>query len=53
MDLLFELREETNVALVVVSHDPRLGRRFDRVVRLADGTIAADSSRRDRETAIE
>lgn len=44
MDLLFDLHTDTNVALVVVSHDPRLEGRFDRIVRLTDGEIAEDSS---------
>jgi ABC-type lipoprotein export system ATPase subunit len=40
LDLLFDLHESTGVALVVISHDPRLAERFDRVVRLEDGRIS-------------
>jgi putative ABC transport system ATP-binding protein len=40
LELLFDLHESTEVALVVISHDPRLADRFDRVVRLEDGRIS-------------
>ncbi|QLD87038.1 ABC transporter ATP-binding protein [Natronomonas halophila] len=40
LELLFDLHESTGVALVVISHDPRLADRFDRVVRLEDGRIS-------------
>lgn len=40
LDLLFDLHESTDVALVVISHDPRLADRFDRVIRLEDGRIS-------------
>jgi ABC-type lipoprotein export system ATPase subunit len=43
LDLLFELHESTDVALVVISHDPRLADRFDRVIRLEDGRISEKS----------
>lgn len=40
MDLLFDRRAATAATLVVVTHDPALARRCDRVVTLADGRIA-------------
>lgn len=39
LELLFDLHETTDTALVVVSHDPALSGRFTRVVRLADGQL--------------
>ncbi|QIE43217.1 ABC transporter ATP-binding protein (plasmid) [Rhodobacteraceae bacterium SC52] len=36
LDLLFTQASEHGTSLVMVSHDPRLGDRFDRVVRLED-----------------
>lgn len=44
LELLFDLHESTGVALVVISHDPSLEERFERVVRLADGTVAESTS---------
>ena len=42
MDLLFGLRDRHGATLVLVTHAPELARRCDRVVRLADGRIAAE-----------
>ncbi|WP_394343431.1 ABC transporter ATP-binding protein [Halalkalicoccus subterraneus] len=39
LDLLFDLRDRTEMALVVISHDRRLADRFDRVLLLDDGTL--------------
>ncbi len=36
LDLLFEQVHEHNTSLLMVSHDPRLGDRFDRVIRMQD-----------------
>ncbi len=36
LDLLFEQTAANKAALLMVSHDPRLGERFDRVVQLED-----------------
>ena len=41
MDLLFERQRDTGATLVVITHDPALARRCDRVVELADGLIRA------------
>jgi putative ABC transport system ATP-binding protein len=40
LDLLFEAREATDTALVVISHDRSLVPRFDDRVRLVDGRLA-------------
>ncbi|MES2753185.1 MAG: ATP-binding cassette domain-containing protein [Pseudomonadota bacterium] len=42
MDLLFERRAATAAALVVITHDPALAVRCDRIVELADGRIVAE-----------
>ena len=41
MDLLFDRRAATSATLVIITHDPALARRCDRVIELADGRIAA------------
>ncbi|MGR6330289.1 ABC transporter ATP-binding protein [Sphingomonas sp. XXL09] len=41
MDLLFDRRAATGATLVIITHDPALAARCDRVVELADGRIAA------------
>ncbi len=43
MDLLFARRAATAATLLVITHDPALAERCDRVVELADGRIARDS----------
>jgi putative ABC transport system ATP-binding protein len=42
MDLLFALRDRFGATLVLVTHAPELAERCDRIVRLADGRIAAE-----------
>ena len=44
MDLLFARRAAAGATLVVITHDPALAERCDRVVELADGRIARDSA---------
>ncbi len=39
LELLFELHEETNTALAVVTHDRGLSRHFERTLHLRDGRI--------------
>ncbi|SEL78376.1 putative ABC transport system ATP-binding protein [Roseovarius azorensis] len=41
IDLLFDLRDRHGATLVLVTHDPELARRCDRVVSLRDGRIEA------------
>ena len=42
IDLLFQLRARRRATLVLITHDPDLARRCDRIVRLLDGRIAPD-----------
>ncbi len=43
MDLLLARRAETGATLVIITHDPALAARCERVITLADGRIAADT----------
>ena len=40
MDLLFRLRDEEKATLLLVTHDPALARRCDRVVEVRDGKVS-------------
>ena len=40
VDLLFDRRRATNASLVVITHDPALARRCDRVLEMVDGRLA-------------
>jgi putative ABC transport system ATP-binding protein len=40
IDLLFRLHEESGTTLLLITHDPELARRCDRIVTLVDGEIA-------------
>jgi lipoprotein-releasing system ATP-binding protein len=42
LDLLTQLREETDVTLVIVTHDPQVARRAERNVRMVDGRIVSE-----------
>ncbi len=42
MDLLFDLHDRAGTTLLLISHDPALAERCDRVVTLADGQIVGD-----------
>lgn len=42
IDLLFARQAETGAALVIITHDPALGERCDRVLRMADGLIVSE-----------
>ncbi len=44
IELLFARRAETGATLVIITHDPELAARCDRIVTLADGLIASDST---------
>lgn len=43
IDLLFARRAEAGATLVIITHDPGLAARCERVITLADGHIASDS----------
>ena len=42
MDLLFELQARHGTTLLLITHDPALAQRCDRVVRIADGRVVDD-----------
>lgn len=44
IDLLFARQAETGAALLIITHDPALGDRCDRVVRMTDGRIVETDS---------
>ncbi|MDE2597229.1 MAG: ATP-binding cassette domain-containing protein [Sphingomonadales bacterium] len=44
VDLLFARRAEAGATLVIITHDPALAERCERVITLADGRIASDSA---------
>ncbi|OYU17927.1 MAG: ABC transporter [Rhodobacteraceae bacterium PARR1] len=44
MELLFGLRDRHGATLVLVTHAPELAARCDRVIRLADGRIAGETT---------
>jgi lipoprotein-releasing system ATP-binding protein len=41
-ELLRRFNRDSGTALLIVTHDPRLAARCDRIVELVDGRIAAD-----------
>jgi putative ABC transport system ATP-binding protein len=43
IDLLFDLQRKSRSTLVLVTHDEALARRCERVVRMSDGRIVADT----------
>jgi putative ABC transport system ATP-binding protein len=43
VELLFARRAETGATLIVITHDPELAERCERVIALADGRIASDT----------
>lgn len=45
VQLMFDLRGEQGTTLVLVTHDPALAERCDRVLQMADGRFAGDLSR--------
>ena len=44
IDLLFSRRAESGATLIIITHDPALAERCERVVTLADGQIASDTA---------
>ncbi len=43
IELLFARRAETGATLLIITHDPALAERCDRVITMADGVIASDT----------
>lgn len=48
LDLLCRLNREQNLTIVMVTHDPDIGRIADRVVRLVDGRLAEERTLKER-----
>ena len=44
LDLLFARRSETGATLLVITHDPSLAERCDRILEMQDGRIVRDSA---------
>ncbi len=44
LDLLCDLREETDVTLVMVTHDPQVAKRAERNIQMVDGRVVDDAS---------
>ena len=42
MDLMRELKEKRNTAIILVTHDQKIAVRCHRVIEIADGTIKSD-----------
>jgi putative ABC transport system ATP-binding protein len=42
VELLFRRKAETNATLVIITHDPQLAARCDRIIEMRDGKIVAD-----------
>jgi lipoprotein-releasing system ATP-binding protein len=45
LEILFSLNHQQNLTIVMVTHDPAIARRADRVVRLADGRVEPEGGR--------
>ncbi|MCK6453733.1 MAG: ABC transporter ATP-binding protein [Alphaproteobacteria bacterium] len=43
IDLMFELRQRHGTSLLLITHDPDLAGRCERIVRLSDGMVAEDT----------
>jgi putative ABC transport system ATP-binding protein len=41
IELMFKMKEEAGTTLLLITHDPALAQRCDRVVRIADGLLSA------------
>jgi lipoprotein-releasing system ATP-binding protein len=46
-DLMRDVNETSGTAFLIVTHDPRLARRCDRIIELVDGRIVSDTPNRD------
>ena len=51
IDLLFGLQRRRGATLLLITHDPALARRCDRIIHLADGRITSEEYTQDRAAA--
>jgi putative ABC transport system ATP-binding protein len=52
IDLLFRLRARANATLFLVTHEEVLAQRCDRILRMKDGLIVAESDNRSRKSEV-
>lgn len=52
INLMFELHDKRDTTLVLITHDPGLANRCDRVIRMADGLIESDKPGTDAKKAV-
>ncbi len=52
INLMFELHDKRDTTLVLITHDPGLANRCDRVIRMADGLIESDKPGTDAKKAL-
>jgi putative ABC transport system ATP-binding protein len=52
MDLLRDLNDRVGMTMVLVTHDPGVGARCDRIVRMQDGLIVGEDAPRRREPVL-
>jgi putative ABC transport system ATP-binding protein len=52
IDLLFRLRARANATLFLVTHEEVLAQRCDRILRMKDGLIVAESDNRSRKSGV-
>ena len=45
MDLFVDLHRRRGMTVVLVTHDPRVAERAERLIRICDGRIASDERR--------
>ncbi|MGC4054565.1 MAG: hypothetical protein QM757_36255, partial [Paludibaculum sp.] len=43
LDLIVRLRQEQKITLILVTHDPGIARKAERVLEVRDGRIASDT----------
>jgi putative ABC transport system ATP-binding protein len=53
MELLLALHRDAGTTLILVTHEPRLASRMERIISLQDGRIASDDYSRDSLTSQE